>query len=108
MIFGAVAQFLQSRLKPKKEAAAKPAEVKKEASLQDLSPPKPPEPKSPLVTAEEKTVNEYKEALSTLIEEEKNLPAIIHYENNLPVVDDEHKEFLSDLKILEKEGKRKY
>jgi hypothetical protein len=33
---------------------------------------------------------------------------VVHHENTLPAIDEEHKEFLQDLKTLEKEGKRKY
>jgi outer membrane protein assembly factor BamB len=108
LLLDAAAKFLDNRFIPKKNVTEKPVQVKKEASLQDLSPPKPPEPKSPLISSEEKTVNEYKEALNTLMKEEKNLPAVMHNENSLPALDEEHKEFLSDLKILEKEGRRKY
>jgi hypothetical protein len=107
LIYGAVAKFLHTLFIRKKKAAEKPVQVKKEVSLQDLLPPKPQEQKSPLIAAEEKTVNEYKEALNTLIDEEKNLPVVVHHENTLPAIDEEHKEFLQDLKTLEKEGKRK-
>jgi outer membrane protein assembly factor BamB len=105
---GAATKFLHNRFTQKKNAAEKPVKVKKDTSLQDLALPKLQEPQSPLITAEEKTVEEYKDALNTLIEEEKNLPVVVHYENTLPALDEEHKEFLNDLKTLEKEGKRKY
>ena len=108
LLVGEAAKFLRNLFTKPKTAAPLNIRNKKEAILQDLAPPKPAESKSPLINAEEKTVEEYKHALSTLIEEEKNLPVVIHSENNLPAIDEEHREFLSDLKTLEKEGKRKY
>jgi hypothetical protein len=107
LICGAAAKFLKGKFAKPKAAAPAPVRDKKDTILQDLRPPKPAEPQSPLITAEEKTVEEYKDALNTLIDEEKNLPVVVHYENTLPAIEEEHKEFLSDLKILEKEGKRK-
>ena len=108
LLVGEAAKFLHNLFTKPKTAALRTIPNKKETILQDLAPPKPAESKSPLINAEEKTVEEYKYALNTLIEEEKNLPVVIHSENNLPAIDEEHREFLSDLKTLEKEGKRKY
>jgi hypothetical protein len=111
LFYDATAKFLSSRLTPKnKEAKKSPQtnQIKKDASPLELESYKPEEPKSQLISSEEKTVEEYKDALNALIEEEKNLPMIVHGESNLPAIDEEHKEFLTDLKALEKEGKRKY
>ena len=108
LFVGEASKFLHKLFTKHKTAVPLNVQNKKDQILQDLAPPKPAESKSPLINAEEKTVEEYKQALSTLIEEEKNLPVVIHSENNLPAIDEEHREFLNDLKTLEKEGKRKY
>lgn len=114
--------FLQTLFARREKKNAKPAKTslqeKKETSLQDIPALKRSEeipvpdvrepPKSPLIASEEKTVEEYRQALQVLIDKEKTLPAKIDSESKLPALEEEHKEFLEDLKTLEKEGKRKY
>jgi len=53
-------------------------------------------------------VEEYLEALQALTNRGETLPANIENNTHLPVPDDEHRQFLDDLRTLEKEGRRKY